>query len=84
MTLNFFWFGTPMTCANYLLTAGAPTSPIPGEITVADCTVPNANLVPASGGLVVFLPSADQCPSTSCGVNPVSETTWGSVKALYR
>jgi hypothetical protein len=84
MTLNFFWFGQAMTCGNYLETTFAPTSPIPGEIAIVDCTEPAANLLPASGGRIFFGPQGDQCPGINCGVNAASEATWGSVKALYR
>ena len=84
MTLNFIWFGTPFTCANYLETVAAPTSAIPGVIAVVDCALPSGNLLPASGGKLFFGPNARDCPEINCGFNPVSESTWGGVKVLYR
>lgn len=86
MTLNFFWFGTPIVgCTSWMSTEAAPTSPIPGEIALVDCALPSGNLLAASGGVIHFGPQAGGCAAgIDCGANPVSESTWGSVKALYR
>jgi hypothetical protein len=81
-TLNFLWFGQPLTCNQTLSVDPAPTSPVPGAIALVDCANP-ANLKSASGGRAFAGPGNDQCPA-GCGEVATETTTWGSVKALYR
>jgi hypothetical protein len=77
MTLNFLWFGTPISgCNNTLTVVAAPTSPIPGEIATVECDF--ATLTSASGGRFFF-----GLNSGTCCVDPTQENTWGGIKALY-
>ena len=97
-TLNFFWFGNPISgCNNTLIVVAAPTSPIPGEIATVECDF--ATLTPASGGALFFTKSgletialpvampartaSCECASLCCTI-ATEENTWGGVKALYR
>lgn len=88
MTLYFGWIGdTTPACENYFVVIAAPTSEIPGNITVRDCAAPS-NLR-AGYGCLTFLgvdPNGGECPGCGCGHPPLStsETTWGAVKAQYR
>jgi hypothetical protein len=89
MTLNFLWFGEPMTgCTHTLDVVAAPTSPIPGSIAVVDCAVPFGNIVVGYGGWSFYVRSDSQTCFQGCGCDdfhtPVDAATWGSVKALYR
>ena len=84
MTLNFLWFGQPMDgCAHTLHVVAGPLSPSPGEVVVLDCSQPNANVRPVSGGTARIVAQRDQCESP-CSPIPVSGRTWGGVKALYQ
>jgi len=87
MTLNFFWFGTPITgCNNRLEIVAAPTSPIPGAIATVECDF--QTLTPALGGRAFIDPNI-VCLG-SCGdlepCQPVAteSRTWGGIKALYQ
>ena len=82
-TLNFLWFGTPITgCGQTLRVVDAPTSAIPGEIVVADCAF---NLETATGGAFYFEAAPLTCAfDIGCYATPVQTSTWGAVKALYR
>ena len=79
MTLNFLWFGTPITgCNNRLDVVAAPTSPLSGEIATVECDF--ETVTPAFGfSGVVTQPESVCCPTTA-----TEESTWGGVKALYR
>ena len=79
MTLNFLWFGTPITgCNNTLTVVAAPTSPIPGEVATVECDF--ATLTPATGGRAHVGSTASQC----CILTATEENTWGGIKALYQ
>ena len=52
----------------------------PGEIALVNCS---GEFEAASGGAMHFGPMGPVCDFL-CGINPVTESTWGSVKALYR
>ncbi len=80
MTLNFFYFGQPTTCANTLEIVPAPTAAVPGAISIVDCATPSGNLYTANGGRAF---TVEGCPS-GCGEIATAEKTWGGVKALYR
>lgn len=84
LTLNFLWFGTPITgCANTLDVVPAPASPIPGAIAFVDCNSPS-NLVEGTGGRLFVGQTSTSCPAGGCDPTATSETTWGGIKALYR
>jgi hypothetical protein len=83
MTLNFFWFGVPpVGCNNTLEIVAAPTSPLPGQIALVDCSQPFGLIEPASGGRAFFALSQECGPE--CIKLATEETTWGRVKALYQ
>ncbi len=88
LQLNFMWFGDPVPtgCAHGLTVAAAPTSPLPGEVAVVDCAQPNGNVRPAFAHPLIYSTEWNQCGVWRfyCGVVPVSETTWGGIKAMYR
>ena len=89
MTLNFFWFGVPLTdCDHTLRVAPAPTSPIPGSIAVADCAAPRHNIEEGSEGWGLYVRSDSHTCLVGCGCEDfhvaVDAATWGAVKALYR
>jgi hypothetical protein len=78
VTITYQAFGTSAVCSNIGL-AAAPTSPLPGQIAVADCGFQYiaAHLYPplvvnAQGNLCVWC------------IDPVESSTWGRIKALYR
>ncbi len=77
-TLGYFYQGTPLSCANGLAIDPTANSPIPGQVVAVDCTTPFGNIVPATG--------ADLYANDTCGTCIVgtAESTWGSIKALYR
>ena len=87
MTLNFLWFGNPITgCNNQLVVVPAPTSAIPGEIATVECDF--QTLVPATGGRFVIDPTStcggvcgdlEPCPPVA-----TESRTWGGIKALYQ
>ena len=82
MTLNFLWFGTPISgCNNTLTVVAAPTSPIPGEVATVECDF--ATLTPASGGTAWVGTGSNTCTG-ACDPVPTQENTWGGIKALYR
>ncbi len=79
MTLNFLWFGTPISgCNNTLTVVAAPTSPIPGEVATVECDF--ATLTPATGGRANVGSTANEC----CIDIATEENTWGGIKALYQ
>ena len=87
-TLNYFWFGNPITgCDSWLSIVAAPTSPIPGSIAVADCATPRGLRTGYSGWPFHFGADAGSC-EFDCGCEhhetPIAASTWGAVKALYR
>jgi hypothetical protein len=80
--INWFAFpGTVYTCDSKVSLGPAPTTPLPGQIAIADC---NFQYRSSWGGVMWVGPDADLCKQDTCGPNPVAETTWGGVKALYR
>ena len=83
LTLSFFYWGTPTSCATALLVAPAPTSPIPGAVVTVDCATP-ANLELATFGGLAIGPGAHLCELGPCGVDAVSTSSWGAIKAMYR
>lgn len=84
MTLNFLWFGTPVTCANTMEVTPAPTSPVPGAIAIVDCGQPSGSLETATGGRAYVGPGSNNCPGGCNEPSATSSTTWGGIKALYR
>ncbi|MCI0452190.1 MAG: hypothetical protein L0Z51_07340 [Candidatus Latescibacteria bacterium] len=81
-TLNFLYFGGPLACNTNLAIDPAPTSPIPGAISLVDC---GGGFKAATGGRMYFGVTGDSCVDpTGCDPLGVAETTWGGVKALYR
>jgi len=56
-----------------------PDGPIHETIRASDCSVPLGDIMFPTGGLAYITPD----PSNQCSV-PVKETTWGSIKALYK
>ncbi len=86
-TLGYFYQGTPITCANGISIDPAPTSPIPGQVVAVDCNTPFGNIVPASGGRL-YANETCNCriatAASGCGCVATAESTWGSIKALYR
>ncbi len=81
-TLNFLYFGSPLSCGNLLEIAPAPTSPVPGAISLVAC---DGSFEAATGGRMYFGPQGNTCVApTGCDPNATAETTWGGVKALYR
>jgi hypothetical protein len=84
MIVQINWFALPgtFTCDNKVSLAPAPTSPLPGEIAIADC---NFQYRSSTGGVLWVGPDAEACKGPSpCDPVPVAETTWGGIKALYR
>ncbi len=82
MTLNFLWFGNPISgCNNTLTVVPAPTSPIPGEIATVECDF--ETLTPATGGTAWVGTGSNTCTG-ACDPVPTQENTWGGIKALYR
>lgn len=82
-TLNFFWFGTPITgCNNTLTIEAAPTSPIPGQIATVECDLQTTTAI--TGGRLWVGATAATCPGGACDPLAAQENTWGGVKALYR
>jgi hypothetical protein len=80
--INWFFFGGTFTCDSKVTVIPAPTSPLPGQIAIADC---NFLYRGSSGGILWVGPTAPDCKGPSpCDPVPVAETTWGGVKALYR
>ena len=82
MTLDFLWLGTPLptNCNHLIEVLPAPTSPLPGNIVIVDCAQPVGNVYAATGNYSVY-------GSPFCGpycTVATEESTWGSVKALYR
>jgi hypothetical protein len=81
-TLNFFYFGSPLLCANRMEITPAPTSAIPGAIIFANCA---QELETATGGQIWFGPGSQAGPMGCwCVVLAAQEATWGAVKVLYR
>jgi hypothetical protein len=66
-----------------LFVAPAPSSSIPGAVTIVDCSTPARLESPTIGGLAVG-PGSKACQQGTCGINPASSSTWGAIKALYR
>ena len=82
-TLNYFWFGAPITgCGATVGVGPAPTSPIPGEIATVECDL--ATVTALTGGQLWVGPGAGDCPGGPCDPLAAQENTWGGVKALYR
>jgi hypothetical protein len=80
--IDWFYFGGSFTCDSKVNLVAAPTSPLPGQIAIADCQFLYRG---STGGTLWVGPSADACKGPSpCDPVPVAETTWGGVKALYR
>jgi hypothetical protein len=77
-TVRWIGFGTSPPCSRVTFTP-APTTPIPGQVAAVDCAVPSGNLVvPATGQAII-----NENGGCLCNV-PVTESTWGGIKALYR
>jgi hypothetical protein len=74
--MNFFTAGVAQTCCIY--TAVGATGAPSGQIEVIDCDL---HKLYAVGGELVINPD-QTCPCTF--PIPVSNNTWGAVKALYR
>ncbi len=80
MTLNFLWFGSPITgCASFLEIAPAPTSPLPGDVATVECDF--ETLTPANGGRAFVTTDG---LALQCCPFAAEESTWGGIKALYR
>jgi len=82
-TLNYFWFGNPISgCGASDTIEAAPTSPIPGAIATVECDL--ATVTAITGGKLWVGPNAATCPGGPCDPLAAQENTWGGVKALYR
>jgi hypothetical protein len=77
-TLTYFGLGTSEPCSHIWIRP-APTSPIPGEIVVADCNF--QYVVGTTSGPAVVNDDGSCWPWC---IGPVEPSTWGKVKALYR
>lgn len=74
-TLTFLWFNSPIVCGKLEVVADTPFVP---NIQVTDCNfVENA----ATGGQFFFFPNGT---CVNCNEVATEETTWGTIKALYR
>lgn len=78
VTVRYLGNGGSAACSRVTLTP-APSTPIPGEVAMVDCSVPSGELrIPATGQAIIN-------PNVTCQCNvAVQETTWGGIKALYR
>ena len=81
MKLTYFAAGTSAPCS-YFNVLPHPGSEVPGETIIVDCTQPFGEIraIPRGQAIINPGPPPVQC---DCSV-PAPETTWGSIKALYR
>jgi hypothetical protein len=81
MKLTYFGQGTSPQCTYFSIIAH-PGSEISGQVIMVDCTQPFGTIRASPGGQAIINPGA---PPVQCDCNvPAGETTWGSIKALYR
>ena len=78
VTVRYLGNGGSPACSRVTITA-APSSPIPGEVAMVDCTLPNGNLAVTGHGQAIINPDV----TCQCNV-AVVEKTCGGIKALYR
>jgi len=81
MKVSDFGQGTSPQCS-YFSIVPHPGSEIGGQVITVDCNNPFGNIHAIPGGQAIINPGP---PPVQCDCNvAVSETTWGSIKALYR
>jgi hypothetical protein len=81
MKVTYFGSGSGAPC-EYISVDPHPGSQVPGETMIVDCGEPfgEVHAVPSGQAIVNPGPPPAQC---DCNV-AAGETTWGSIKALYR
>jgi hypothetical protein len=75
VTVRYIGVGTSPPCSGVEVNP-APSSPIPGEVAIADCAFQFA--VVGQGQAII-----NEDVSCPCNV-AVAQTTWGAIKALYK
>lgn len=81
MKVTYFGSGSSAPCSYFNIIAH-PGSQVPGQTMIVDCALPfgAVHAIPAGQAIINPGPPPVQC---DCNV-AAGETTWGSIKALYR
>jgi hypothetical protein len=81
MKVTYFGLGSSPPCG-YFSVIAHPGSEVPGQAITVDCNTPFGNIRAVPGGQAIINPGP---PPVQCDCSvATAETTWGSIKALYR
>ena len=81
MKLTYFGSGSSAPCSYFNVVPHAG-SQVPGETIIVDCALPFGEIHAIPRGQAIINPGP---PPAQCDCNVAApETTWGSIKALYR
>jgi hypothetical protein len=81
MKVTYFGSGTSTPCS-YFNVIPHPGSQVPGQTMIVDCALPFGSVHAIPSGQAIINPGP---PPVQCDCNVAAgETTWGSIKALYR